>query len=230
MKLAGLISGGKDSLYALKQVWEEEEVVRLISIQSEPGSKFFHSQNIQLTKLQAEALNLPLIYRKTAEEEEVQTLEKTVGGISKGIDGVVCGAIASNYQREKVEEICEKLGLKCLAPLWHVNEAEFMENLIQDDFEVVITKVAAQGLGRDWLGRKIDERTLGELKEVREKYGIHLAGEGGEYETLVLDCPLFEKEIKIVSKEKTWDRKTKSGSLELKGELKKERNAHQREP
>lgn len=220
MKLAALISGGKDSIYALKEAQEEHEIVKLISIESDEDSKFFHRKNIHLVKLQAEALNLPLIYRKTAEEEEVQTLEKTVvGEISEGIDGVVCGAIASNYQKEKVEEICEKFGLKCLAPLWHVNEENFIKSLIQEGFEVVITKVAAQGLGRDWLGRKIDERTLEELKEVKEKYGIHLAGEGGEYETLVLDCPLFEKEIKTVSKEKTWDSKTKSGSLELKGKL-----------
>lgn len=220
MKLAALVSGGKDSMYALKKARDSNEIYTLIAIESEEGSEFFHRQNLRVVKLQAEALDLPLIYRKTSREEEVQTLRKTVEEeISDQVDGIVSGAIASEYQKRKTEGLCKKHGLECLVPLWHVDEERFMEQLIEEGFEVVITKVAAQGLGKGWLGRKLDEKALEELKEIREKYGIHLAGEGGEYETLVLDCPMFEKRIETQSAEKSWDPKTKSGALEVKVEL-----------
>lgn len=219
MKLAALISGGKDSIYALKEVLESHEVVRLISIESVEDSMFFHRQNIELVKLQSEALNIPLTYRKTEESEELDVLEESIGVMKNKIDGIVSGAIASNYQKDKLEKICKKFGLKSINPLWHTNEKRFMNNLIRENFEVIITKVAAQGLGKEWLGKKLDFGTLKKLEKIENESGIHLAFEGGGAETFVLDCPLFNKKIEIENMEKSWNSKIKSGRLRIEAKL-----------
>lgn len=219
MKLAALLSGGKDSVYAIKKALEDHDVVKLISVESVEGSKFFHTNNIELVKLQAEAMDIPLIYRETSEEKELEVLEETIGSIKDEIDGIVSGAIASSYQKDIIGGICEKLGLESLAPLWRIDGERLMKNLIEEGFEVVITKVAARGLGKEWLGRRLDLRALEDLKKIRERYRINLSGEGGEFETLVTDCSLFKKKIVIVGEEKLWDRKTKSGAMKLDCEL-----------
>lgn len=219
MKLAALVSGGKDSLLAVESVKDEHEVNYLISIDSVENSMLLHTENIELVKLQAEAMDLPLLFRRSSEAQEMDILEETVGEIEDEIDGIVSGAIASNYQKDRIEKICGKFDLECLTPLWHRDEVELMESIVESDFEVVISKVAAEGLCRNWLGRKIDRDTFEELKEVEEKYKIHLAGEGGEFETLVLDCPFFAKEIEILEEERDWDPSSKSGVLRIKAKL-----------
>jgi len=52
------------------------------------------------------------------------------------------------------------------------------------------------------------------MKTLNEKYKINIAGEGGEYESFVLNCPLFKKPIKIKSyidsgNENSWRRELK---------------------
>ncbi|MFP4045814.1 MAG: diphthine--ammonia ligase [Candidatus Aenigmatarchaeota archaeon] len=219
MKLAALLSGGKDSLLAIDQVKDEHEVKYLISIDSVENSMLLHTENIELVKLQAEAMNTPLIFRRCSESEELETLEGTIGEVKDEVGGVVSGAIASEYQRDRIKSICDKFGLESLTPLWNMDEEKLMNTVLQRDFEVMITKVAAEGLGREWLGRTIDKKTVRELKELERKYRIHLAGEGGEFETLVLDSPFFEKKVDVVESEENWDSKTKSGLLRIKAKL-----------
>jgi predicted ATP pyrophosphatase (TIGR00289 family) len=128
---------------------------------------------------------------------------------------LVSGAIASNYQKSRIEKVCEELGLKCLTPLWGENPMEILSELVKFGFETVITGVFAHGFSEEWLGRKIDYGTIKALVELNKRYGISLVGEGGEYETLVLDAPFFKKKkIKIVSAEKFW--KNQSGYLLIK--------------
>jgi len=106
----------------------------------------------------------------------------------------------------RIDKLCQDLSLESVAPLWHKDPYEYMEELIELDFETILVSVSAAGLDESWLGRKIDRKLLDELITIHEKYGIHLAFEGGEAETLVLDCPLFKKRIKIQEMEKVWDR------------------------
>jgi diphthine-ammonia ligase len=120
------------------------------------------------------------------------------------VEGVVSGAIASNYQKVRIQRICEQLGLECVAPLWHKNPLELLEELLTLRFEVIVTGIYAYGLDKTWLGRRLDEAAVADLMELNRKYGVSVVGEGGEYETLVIDAPFFKKRIKIVEAEKFW--------------------------
>lgn len=211
MKLGSLTSGGKDSIYSIYEAEKRNHSVEtILGVKSDNlGSWMFHTQNIDLIELQAESMgkNLVSIETKGEKEKEVQDLEELIKkAVSRfKIDGIIVGAIESQYQRERVEKVCKKLGLDILAPLWHIKTENYIYELINNNFEVIITEVAAQGLGKEWLGRRVDEGSLKELKSIKEDYGIHIAGEGGEYETLVLDCPLFDRKIEIKETEKRWE-------------------------
>jgi len=65
--------------------------------------------------------------------------------------------------------------------------------------------VYAYGFDQRWLGRKIDSTALKNLVELNDKYQISLVGEGGEYETLVLDAPFFNKRIQVLQTERIWE-------------------------
>jgi uncharacterized protein (TIGR00290 family) len=105
----------------------------------------------------------------------------------------------SVYQASRIQKICDKLNLKCVNPLWHKDEIKYLNELLKNNFKIIITAVAAYPLDKTWLGREIDKKFIEEVKELKEKYKIHPAGEGGEFETFVLNCPLFSKSLKIKS-------------------------------
>ncbi|MFO7872584.1 MAG: TIGR00289 family protein [Candidatus Undinarchaeales archaeon] len=219
MKIGVLFSGGKDSVMALYWAAQNHTPEVLISMKSERDDSYmFHIPNIDLVPVQAEALNMSLIFEKTSgvKEKELLDLERAVKKAKEDyqIEGIVAGALASEYQKSRVEKICEKFDLKCFSPFWKKDPEEYMDELISAGFEVIITGAAAEGIDKNWLGRKIDKQLLEELKELNEKCGVHIAGEGGEYETFVLDGPVFEKKIKIEKSEIKW--KGNSGELLIK--------------
>ena len=219
MRLAALFSGGKDSTYALFLASKTHEIKYLVTIFPESKESWmFHHPCIELTSLQAKAMRIEQIIQKTKgeKEKELEDLKKALERIKNEIDGVVSGAIQSEYQKTRIDRICKELKLKSLAPLWHRDAEQLLKEEIEEGFEIIMTGVFAEGLDESWLGRKIDLKTVEELKELKKKYGINLAGEGGEFETLVLDCPLFEKKIEILEAEKIWDGETNSGYLIVK--------------
>jgi len=211
MRVAVLATGGKDSALALYKVLNEDhEVKYLVSmIPLREDSWMFHYPNIRLVDLFAEAAEIQLVKAETlaVKEREVEDLKRLIEGID--VDAIVSGAIASNYQKSRIEKICEQLRLKCIAPLWHENPLNILKEILDLKFEVIITGVYAYGFSEEWLGRKIDEASVKALIELNKQYGVSLVGEGGEYETLVLDAPFFKKRIKIVEAEKIW--KNQSG-------------------
>ncbi len=121
------------------------------------------------------------------------------------IDGIVTGAIASSYQKQRVDAICDDLGLTHLSPLWGRSSSELLDEVIEAGMEVVVTAVAAMGLDESWLGRVLDRDAAGELKELGSRYGFDVCGEGGEMETLVVDAPWFGKRLEIVEARREWD-------------------------
>jgi len=216
MQLIALFSGGKDSLFALKKAIEQgHEIKYLATIHSKnPDSYMYHTPNIGLTLMQSRCLSIQLVSKQSLgeKEREVKDLEILLNNLDA--DGVVCGAIASNYQKERVEKVCENLRLKLLAPLWGMNQEELIKEIVKSDFDAIITAVAAEGFDESWLGRKIDEKCIEDLIKLNKKNGVSVIGEGGEYESLVLDCPLFSRKLEITSSEKIW--KDNSGILEIK--------------
>ena len=217
MKLGALLSGGKDSIYAIYKTSKENEIKFLLTIVSKnPESYMFHTSNIGLTMIQSETMGISLIEKKShgEKEKELDDLKDLLKNLD--IDGIVCGAIASNYQKTRVEEICKEFNLKLICPLWGLNQEELLKNMVKNGFRIMIVSVNAQGLDKSWLGRIIDEKCIEDLIELNKKYGINILGEGGEYETAVLDCPLFNKKIEITNSEIKWDDKTGSGEFIIK--------------
>jgi len=176
----------------------------------------YHTLNIGLTVIQAQSLGIPLISKESLgkKEDEVHDLEVLLKNLE--IDGVLCGAIASKYQKTRVQKVCKKLSLKLVAPLWGISPDKYMQDLIDSNFRVIITGVFAQGLTKEWLGREINNQSLAELKKVEHKHKINLAGEGGEFETAVLDCPLFKQSIQIKDSQIHWSVKEQTGFFEIK--------------
>jgi len=206
VRVAVLVSGGKDSVLALHHVLREgHEVKYLVSmIPLREDSWMFHYPNIRLVDLLAEAVGIPLVKAETSgvKEEELEDLKRLIEKLD--VEGVVSGAIASTYQKTRIEGICRQLGLECVAPLWHRNPRDLLNEILDLKFEVIITGVYAYGFDEDWLGRRIDENTVNALLELNRQYGISPVGEGGEYETLVLDAPLYKKKLRIIDAEKVW--------------------------
>jgi ABC transporter with metal-binding/Fe-S-binding domain ATP-binding protein len=220
MKFGILFSGGKDSTLALhKAVKKGEEVVCLITVISENRESYmFHTPNIDITRLQAEALGLPLIRKMTEgkREEELEDLKKAIIHAKKKfkIEGIISGAVESVYQTERIKKICDGLRLFCLNPLWKMNQRELLEEIVRENFKVIISGVFAYPLDSSWLGKEIDAKIIEKLVKLSEEYGLSPSGEGGEIETTVLDAPLFKERIKILDYEV--DAKGNSGIFTIK--------------
>ena len=208
MKVAALVSGGKDSVLAahvaMSHGWDVTHVVTVRPRAAD--SWMFHAPNTDLAPLLAEALGKPLVEVRTAgeKEREVADLERAL--VDLPIDGFVSGALASEYQRVRLEGVGHRTGLKSFAPLWHKDPMEVLATVSGAGWDVRFAAVAAEGLTEAWLGRKLDANAIGALDMLRDKHGVHPGGEGGEYETLVLDCPSYQKRIEVVSARAQWRR------------------------
>ncbi|MEM2675763.1 MAG: diphthine--ammonia ligase, partial [Candidatus Bathyarchaeia archaeon] len=168
MRVAVLATGGKDSTLALYKVLKGGyEVKYLVSmIPRREDSWMFHYPNMHLVDLFAEAVGLPLVKGETsgAKEVEVEDLKRLVAGLD--VEGLVCGAIASTYQKTRIKQICKQLNLKCIAPLWQQNPYNILREILNLKFEVIITGVYAHGFSKEWLGRKIDTETVDALMDL----------------------------------------------------------------
>jgi len=216
MRVAALFSGGKDSVFAVYIAqhygWDVSHLVSLLP--KKPDSWMFHSINIHQTSLLAKALGIPIIQQVTAGEKESELEDLTTILEKLKVDGVISGAIASEYQRTRIEKICYNLGIKSFTPLWHKNQELLVRDQVKAGFHIIIVGVFAEGFDETWLGRTIDQDTIADLVHLQKKKGINVAGEGGEYETLVLSGPLFSQRLVIDESEKHWNRD--SGILQVK--------------
>ncbi|NXV07513.1 DPH6 ligase, partial [Cettia cetti] len=214
-------SGGKDSCYNMMQcVAAGHQIVALANLRpaentgqtDELDSYMYQTVGHHAIDLYADALDLPL-YRgfikgtsvntgrvyTACQEDEVEDLYQLMKLVKdkEGVEGVSVGAILSDYQRVRVEDVCRRLNLQPLAYLWHWNQEVLLKEMISSNVQAIIIKVAAFGLDPD----KHLGKTIGEMEpillELSGKYGVHVCGEGGEYETFTLDCPLFKKKIVV---------------------------------
>lgn len=203
MKLAVLFSGGKDSTFAAWLAKKEGyELGCLVSILSKNKESFmFHTPSVEKVRVQAERMGLPLILGETRgiKEKELVDLSRVLLRAKKeyGVEGVVTGAVGSVYQASRIQKICNKLGLECFNPLWQKDQIELLEDLIRENFEVITVGVFAYPLEKDFLGKKIDVNFVSEMRGLWKKFRINPAGEGGEFESFVLNCPLFKSGLKV---------------------------------
>ena len=221
MKLGILFSGGKDSTYTAYLARKEGyELSCLISVYSgNKESYMFHTPSIKKTEEQAKLAEIPIITWETEgkKEDELKDLEKAIRLAIREyqIEGIVTGAIQSVYQSSRIQKICNKLDIECFNPLWLKNEDEYLDELIDNKFKIIITGVFAYPLDEKWLGKEINSDFVREIKELNIKYKISIIGEGGEFETIVINCPLFKKPLKLKSSkdfkegENSWRRELK---------------------
>lgn len=216
MRVAALVTSGKDSALALYRAMKRGyQVAYLVTmIPKRQDSWMFHYPNIHLADLFAEAVGIPHAKAETAgvKEAEVEDLKKLLATLD--VDAVVSGAISSQYQKKRIDNVCSELGLKSIVPLWHQDPRKLLDELVKLKIETIIVGVYAHGFSPDWLGRKIDQATISDLVELNKKYQVSLVGEGGEYETLVQDAPFFNKRIQLIETELIWE--NQSGCLLVK--------------
>ncbi len=197
MKVAALFSGGKDSVFSIyiAKQWGWD-ISHLVTVYPEnKDSWMFHSINIHLTEKLSEAINIPLIRKQTKgkKEEELNDLKEILKDLD--INGVISGAIASEYQRTRIEKICHEIGIKSFTPIWHKNQELILREQINAGFEIIIVGVFAYGFDETWLGKTINGKTINDIQQLKKKYSINTAGEGGEFETLTLNGPIFRKKL-----------------------------------
>ena len=221
MKLGALFSGGKDSTLAILMAKNlGYDISCLITLESKNKESYmFHTPSIKQTQTQAKAMKIPLISQETKgeKESELKDLEKAIKRAKEeySIDGIVTGAVESVYQSSRIQRICDKLGLECFNPLWQKDQIELLEEIIKNKFEFIVSGVFAYPLDKNWVGRKIDKKFIEEIQTLKDKYKINPAGEGGEYETLVLACPLFKKKLRVKNIKVKGEGNSWQGEVEL---------------
>jgi diphthine-ammonia ligase len=213
-----LWSGGKDSTYAAWLASKKDQLSCLVTLF--PKSEFsymFHFPDLEWTGLQAEAIGVPQVTAPTegVKEEELDDLERALAGAKEKftIEGLYTGALASVYQKTRVERVCKDLGLECVSPLWGVDPESHLRRLVKDGFVVMVVSVSALGLDQSWLGRILDDEAVDELVALGRKYRFHVGLEGGEGETFVLDCPLFKQRVEVLESNTRW--RGDSGDLQI---------------
>ncbi len=204
---AVLFTGGKDSCLALLLAKKRGYNIKylLTILPNLYDSYMYHKPSLSLLKMQAKMLGIPLITQnsKSIKEKEVNDLEKLLKRVKGKIDFIVTGGVASKYQATRIEKTTKKLGFKLINPLWNLGAEKVWKECLKNDFDIILTKICCEGLGKEWLGKIINKKLFDELVKRSKKYGFNLEGEGGEFETSVLRMSLFKNRIKIESEIKS---------------------------
>ncbi|MFB6117133.1 diphthine--ammonia ligase [Halosegnis sp.] len=209
-----LFSGGKDSAWALYQALEAgHPVERLVTVHPTGDSYMYHTPATELAALAADSIGIDLVAvrpdnfdAETAVDageqgdRELEPLERALAELADewgGIGGVTAGAVESAYQTDRIEAMCDRLGAELFAPLWQVDPRTLADQMLEAGFEIIVLQVAAYGLDESWLGRTLDAAAFRELEQLGEAYGVHLLGEGGEFETFVVDGPHMDRRVEL---------------------------------
>ena len=189
-----LFSGGKDSAYAAAWAIDQGFSPVLVTVRPPEYSMMFHHPNVDCTKLQAESMGLEQFFVETTEENWRQKVVEILKSLKA--EGIVTGAVASSYQKKRIDDIAQELSIPSYAPLWH--QEEKLKDILES-YEVYVTAVSAEGLGPEFLGEPLQKLADAKIPN------IHPMLEGGEGETFVANGPHFKKRIIIKKWKKTWD-------------------------
>jgi diphthine-ammonia ligase len=211
----GLFSGGKDSSWALYRALERGlRVERLVTVHPDGDSYMYHVPATELAGLAAESIGVELVEIRPDDfgadsaadagaqgDAELEPLEAALqeldADLPDGVAGITAGAVESEYQASRIEAMADRLGADLFAPLWGHDPEAAAEAMLDAGFEIRIVQVAAEGFDESWLGRRLDADALADLRALNEAYGVHVLGEGGEFETLVTDGPHMDRPIEL---------------------------------
>ena len=196
-------SGGKETSLSCYKVMQNQDVkvAYLLNMTSEDG-KYSRSHGIgsDLLRAQSEAIEIPIVQRKTSWKTYEEEFKRAVSDLKKdGIEAGVFGDIDIQEHRDWVERLCREIGIKPLFPLWKEKTEELLKEFIQTGFKAIIVSTNPDLLGKEWLGREINGEFIEGLKTLGD---IDLCGEKGEYHTFVYDGPIFRKPVKFIVGEK----------------------------
>ena len=203
-----MFSGGKDSTFSILAARRAGHSVEcLLTVRPESDqSHLLHFPDVGFTRLQAESMGIPQVYRAGPGREEDLVrgaMEQARDGF--GVRGVVHGGILSVFQRDRFGSACAGLGLEAVAPVWGADQLRHMYRLLEGGFEFMLTSVTADGLDGSWLGRVIRVRDMPALERLARRHSFNISFEGGEAETFVVDCPLFSRPVAVRRARRTWD-------------------------
>jgi len=202
MKVAVLFSGGKDSVFAAFVCLQQGHEVSLLAIKPAEYSAMFHHPNIRWCAAQAEAMGMPFTMVEADGEGEEDELSAIKGALrAMRIDAVATGAIESEYQKQRIDNIAHELSIRSFSPIWRTGDALLLEQCAYLD--ALVVAVSAEGLGEADLGARFDSAFVGRLRKMKPAVSPHL--EGGEGETFVSNAPFFRQALKVKGMEKEWD-------------------------
>lgn len=166
-----------------------------------------HGVFSNLLKLQADSIGIPIVQRKSSWENYEEEFKKVIYQLkSEGIETGIFGDIDLQEHRDWVERVCKETGITPVLPLWKEERGILLNEFIREGFKAIIVSVNSDFLGEEWLGRRIDD---GFIKELRVLNKIDLCGEAGEYHTFVYDGPIFKRQVEFsvggkVLKDRHW--------------------------
>ncbi|OON18526.1 hypothetical protein X801_05617 [Opisthorchis viverrini] len=220
-----LVSGGKDSIFSIMEcVAHEYKLEAVVNLSPTPegshpveiDSYMYQSVASEGVRLIAEALQVPLYqfpisgkpycqslqYEESA-DDEVEDLFQALSKVKADFPSVhfiSSGAILSDYQRIRVEHVASRLRLQPIAFLWQVPTDNLIRAMLAASLDAVIVKIASFGLEpRRHLGAHLSDVVLNLRDLSQPPWSLNICGEGGEYESFTLDCPLFRRRIQIRS-------------------------------
>ena len=220
MKVAVMYSGGKDSTmavnYALENGWDVET---LISVKPKSTESFLYQYaTVEWTKLSSEALGIPAIHVKSEKigaKDEADELETVFKNLK--VDAILMGGVGlQETQIRELKRVANKFGIELIVPYQDLTSEQLFEKTMDSGFDIMLTDVASDGLNMNWLGRKLNKENSEEFKSMSKEFGFDILGEGGYYNTFVMDGPIFKKKIEFTQTEPVWDKSTSSGYLEVK--------------
>ena len=203
MRIAVLSSGGKDSSagwwWAMCRGWD---IVAVVTVDIQDGdSHMFQVPSTQWVEVQAKLADVPWLKVEASGtvEDEIHALENALSELE--IDAVVSGALRSDFQKERLECMCQRLDIHSFSPLWHQTPIEHLSGMVETGFEIMLTSVSCEGLDHTWLGHVLTDASLKHLHELSNKHRFNVDGEGGEYETFVLGGPIWSRSLKVDGEE-----------------------------
>ncbi|MDP2796172.1 MAG: diphthine--ammonia ligase [Methanoregula sp.] len=202
MSWAALTSGGKDSILSCQKAIDSGKDVRYM-VTARPKNRdsyMFHSANLDAVPVIARVADMEYVEIETPGRKEEELADLKAGLASLDIEGVIAGAVASEYQAVRVKTITDNLGLELFTPLWHM-DTELLLHEVAARMDAMIIVTAAEGLDASFLGAHFNKVLISRLKRVAASRRINLAGEGGEYESLTLNAPFYSRPITYTTEE-----------------------------
>ena len=191
-------SGGKDSAMALYELLKEDRyqvAALLTTVTADYDRISMHGVRRSLLEEQAAALGfhleeVTLPKDSSNEDYESQMAEVLTRYKEQGVKFVVFGDIFLEDLRQYREKNLAKLEMRGIFPLWKRDTSELMTSLISLGFKARTVCVDNHALGKEFVGRIIDEGFVADLPP-----RVDVCGENGEYHSFVYEGPIFDHPI-----------------------------------